>query len=50
MERKTTAPTGVRRKAARSMKTVWLRYATHVKSFLTCVNSQECDNLLRRLE
>jgi hypothetical protein len=43
IERKTTAPTGVKRKAARSMKTVWLRYATHVNSFLTCVNQEHLE-------
>lgn len=36
MEIQVTAPAGVSRKAARSMKIVWLRYATHVNIFLTC--------------
>jgi hypothetical protein len=36
MDRQVTEPTGLSRKAARSMKIVWLRYATHVNTFLTC--------------
>jgi hypothetical protein len=36
MDRQVTAPAGVNRKVARSMKIVWLRYATQVNTFLTC--------------
>jgi hypothetical protein len=36
MVRQVTAPTGVSRKAARSMNTVWLMNAPQLNSFLTC--------------
>jgi hypothetical protein len=36
MERQVTTASGVNRKAARRMKIVWPRYATHVNTFRTC--------------